>query len=155
GREGSEDAGGNRRRQGGVPRARRVGARCRQVARHHVVRDPDRSGRDDCSRRGVSDDRKPTFDGYEKILVCFAISIAVHYALKSAREQLPAPVLAAPPHKVEVRVVRAPPRDPEPEPPKPPKPEPKQVVHERPAPARVAVHDVAPKEAPPPDHPAV
>jgi len=97
-------------------------------------------------------------NGYEKLVVCVAISIAAHFAFGYGMRQLPPPTPPAKPKRIEVRVVSAPPRDPEPEPkpeePKPPEPKP---VHERPrAPvAHAVVHDVAPKDAPPPDHPAV
>jgi periplasmic protein TonB len=96
---------------------------------------------------------------YEKIAVCIAVSIAAHLAFGYGVAQLPPPEMPKKPHKVEVRVV-SPPRDPEPEPPKQPDPaptpDPKPVVHEKPRAApRVTVHDVAPKDAPPPDHPAV
>jgi protein TonB len=95
---------------------------------------------------------------YEKIAVCVAISIVAHFAFGYGVAQLPPPAAPSKPRKLEVRVV--PVREPDPEPPKPPEPQPKPpepqpVVHDKPRAQHVTVHDVAPKDAPPPEHPAV
>ncbi len=92
------------------------------------------------------------------LAICAILSVAAHYALARGLEQLPKHKDFVPPQKIEVRVIEPPPPPPPPEPPKPEpqKEEPKPVTHELPKaqPVHSAIAAL-PKEAPPPDHPAV
>lgn len=92
-----------------------------------------------------------------RLLLSAGVSILAHFAIMSALDELPRHELEPPPRKIEVRVIEPePPPEPEKSPePKPPEPT-KQPVHDAPHPHPVhAAVAAAPKDAPPPDHPAV
>jgi protein TonB len=96
---------------------------------------------------------------WTKLLICAVASLVLHFGIEQGLQQLPPYVVLLKPRKLKIEVVQPPPPPPEPEPPKPPddpKPVPKPDVHEAPKPhARVPVATAEPKEAPPPEHPAV
>jgi TonB family protein len=98
----------------------------------------------------------------EKLVMCAAISVAVHAAFARSLEFLPPQPVATAPQRIEVRVV-TPPEPPklEPEPPKPepekpePKPVPKPIVHDTPRPSTAPPTPEPPKpsETPPSPNP--
>ncbi|HUJ60660.1 MAG TPA: TonB family protein [Kofleriaceae bacterium] len=93
-----------------------------------------------------------------KLVVCGLGSVAAHFALARGLDQLPPYVVPRPPHKIAIQVIE-PEKEPPKEPAKPPEPEPapKPVAHELPKarPVHAPMVAAVPKEAPPPDHPAV
>jgi protein TonB len=94
-----------------------------------------------------------------RLLVCAALAILVHVGLVYALRGLPRRAEEPARRVVSVRVI-SPPRPPEPPPEPTPPPEaatPKPVAHERSRarPSTAAVHDVVPKDVPPPDRPPV
>jgi TonB family protein len=99
-------------------------------------------------------------DEATKIFVCVAVSVGAHFAIARGLAALPE---VPPPKKPTVLLMHVvtPPKPavlPEPPPePKPvePTPEPKPVPHEKPRAQKAVVHDVVPKDTPPPDHPPV
>jgi len=98
-------------------------------------------------------------DEATKAFVCIAVSVGAHFAIARGLASLPEVPAPKPPVVMSMHVIEPPkPAAPEPLPePKPvePTPEPKPVVHEKPHAQKAVVHDVAPKDSPPPDHPPV
>jgi protein TonB len=98
-------------------------------------------------------------DEATKIVVCIAVSVGAHFAIERGLASLP----EVPPPKrpvLTMRVIQPPKRAVAPEPPPEPKPvepppEPKTAVHEKSRAQKAVVHDVVPKDSPPPDRPAV
>src|SRR5262249_12678826 len=138
GRQGPEDAGDHRRRQVRVARPRRLGAGRREIAWRRVVRDPDRSVRDDRARRTMTRDWR--------LPICAVLSLIGHIALARGLSHLPAHQNPKGQRRVSIRVIAPPPpEEPPPEPVRAPEPPPK-VPHERP---RARVAPIA-TDAPPP-----
>ena len=95
-----------------------------------------------------------------KLVICVVGSVIAHVAIARALEALPRHEDKLPPHKIEIRVVPAPPVEPPPEPeklPEPPPPPPKQQPLDPPKQKQVHAPTVEPvaHDTPPPEHDAL
>ncbi len=94
-----------------------------------------------------------------KLVICAVGSVIAHVAIARALATLPRHEDKMPPHKIEIRVVPAPPIEPPPEPEKPPEPLPPPPKDQPLDPPKKLVHapTVAPvaRDTPPPEHEAL